>query len=126
MVEPSAHIRPYETNKDDKQVRFVISKANFATLAIANRQGQSVCSLYEQSCLKITPFLAYIHPLAISSWIALACIFVQLMGWWPNPEYGYVGYLSPIPAFGATAVPVMFLIDWLVDSFFRSICSAHG
>ena len=39
------------------------------------------------------------------------------MGWWPKPEMGFLGYLSPMPAFGSTAVPVMFLIDWLVDSF---------
>jgi hypothetical protein len=35
MVEPSAHIRAFKAS-DEKQVRFVIGKANLAALAVAN------------------------------------------------------------------------------------------
>jgi ribosomal protein S18 acetylase RimI-like enzyme len=101
MVEPSAHIRAFEA-VDDKLVRFVIGKANLGTLAVANRQ-------------------AYAHPLTISLWIAVSCIFVQVMHWWPKSEFGWWGYLSPVPAFGSTAVPVMFLIDWLNRPFFEKL-----
>lgn len=36
------------------------------------------------------------------------------MNWWPKSEYGAFGFLSPLPAFGATSVPIMFIIDWYV------------
>jgi hypothetical protein len=40
---------------------------------------------------------------------------VQIMHWWPNPNaHGYLGYLSPLPAFACMAVPMMVLIDWWV------------
>ena len=111
MVEPTARIRPFETT-DERQVQFMIGKANFGALAVANRRGQSEFLLHEQFSSKITLCLAYVHPLTISSWIALSCLFIQRMRWWPNPEHGYLGYLSPIPAFASVAVPIMFLIDW--------------
>jgi hypothetical protein len=37
------------------------------------------------------------------------------MNWWPNfREQGYPGYLTPLPAFAAIAVPILALVDWLV------------
>jgi len=100
MVEPSAHIRPFQVS-DDKQVRFVIGKGNMASLAVANRQ-------------------VYAHPLTISLWMASSCIMIQLMQWWPNfQDYGYLSYCRPLPAFASTAVPIMFLVDWLNRPFFE-------
>ncbi|KII93518.1 hypothetical protein PLICRDRAFT_101986 [Plicaturopsis crispa FD-325 SS-3] len=99
MVEPNARIRLYEP-ADNKQVRFALAKANMEPLAVANRR-------------------AYVHPLTISAWIAISCIFIEFMHWWPNTDHGLWGYLSPVPAFGSTAVPIMFLIDWLNRPFFE-------
>jgi len=102
MVEPAALIRPFKLS-DDKQVRFVIGKATLGCLAVANRQS-------------------YLHPFTVSLWIALSCIMIQLMHWWPDfEEYGYLSYMRPIPAFGSTAVPIMFLIDWLNRPFFERL-----
>jgi len=103
MVEPVAHIRAFEAS-DDKQVRFVIGKANLESLAVANRR-------------------AYVHPLIISLWIAASCILIQFMQWWPTSHYGFWGYLSPLPALGSMAVPIMFLIDWLNRPFFEKLVS---
>ncbi|KAL0951113.1 hypothetical protein HGRIS_007850 [Hohenbuehelia grisea] len=100
MVEPSAQIRPYKPD-DFKLVQFVISKANMEQLAVANNT-------------------AYRHPVILSIWIALSSVFVQVMGWWPQPEQGYLAYLSPLPAFACIALPIMFLIDWLNRPFFES------
>jgi hypothetical protein len=36
------------------------------------------------------------------------------MNWWPNSEYGVMSWLRVLPGFFATAVPVMFYIDWYV------------
>lgn len=111
MVEPVARIRAFEAS-DDKQVRFVIGKANLESLAIANRRGVSAISLNHQFLSFDCCNLASVHPLTISLWVALSCIFVQFMQWWPDSEYGFWGYLSPLPAFGSMAIPIMFLIDW--------------
>lgn len=50
------------------------------------------------------------------------------MHWWPNPALGYVGYLSPLPAFGCMAVPIMFLIDWINRPYFEKLTheALHG
>jgi len=103
MVEPVAHIRVYEAS-DNKLVRFVIGKSHLESLAIANRR-------------------AYFHPLTISLWIAASCILIQFMQWWPRSEHGYWGYLSPLPALGSMAVPIMFLVDWLNRPFFEKLAS---
>jgi hypothetical protein len=111
MVEPSARIRAFETT-DERPIQFMIGKANLGALAVANQRSQSEFLLLNRSRLKSQSILAYVHPLTISSWVALSCLFVQRMGWWPKPEHGYIGYLSPLPAFASMAVPIMFLIDW--------------
>lgn len=41
-------------------------------------------------------------------------MLIQFMHWWPKPEHGIWGFFSPVPAFGTTAVPIMFLIDWYI------------
>ncbi|KAF8525994.1 hypothetical protein BU17DRAFT_41133 [Hysterangium stoloniferum] len=56
---------------------------------------------------------AYFHPLTIASWMALSAVMVQLMGWWPKSGHGWFGYLSPLPALAAVAVPLMFFFDWI-------------
>jgi GNAT superfamily N-acetyltransferase len=45
------------------------------------------------------------------------------MGWWPKPEHGYIGYLSPLPAFASMAVPIMFLIDWWLVFSLSVLCT---
>jgi len=94
-----AEIRPFEPN-DNKLVHFIIGKANFGVLGIANHR-------------------VYTHPIMIAAWIALSSVFVQYMGWWPKPEAGYLGYLKPVPAFASMAVPLMFLADWINRPFFE-------
>jgi len=100
MVEPVARIRRYEP-RDDKALRFTIGKAQMECLALANQQ-------------------VYTNPLTLSVWVALSCVFVQFMNWWPNfEEQGYFGYLGPLPAFASMAVPLMFLCDWFNRSAFE-------
>lgn len=41
-------------------------------------------------------------------------MLVQFMGWSPKPQFGLIGYLRPVPAFGAMALPFIFLIDWYI------------
>lgn len=97
-----AQIRPFEPS-DQKDVLFLIGKSNLESLAVANRQ-------------------AYSHPLILSVWIATSCIMVQMMQWWPNPSaYGYLSYLSPLPAFACMAVPMMVLIDWINRPYFEKL-----
>ncbi|EED77984.1 predicted protein [Postia placenta Mad-698-R] len=93
MVEPVARIRLYQP-EDKKLVQFIIGKDDMEALAVANKR-------------------AYFHPLTLAIWIGLSCIFAQVVGWLPKPEHGYLGYLSPLPAFASMAVPIMFLCDWL-------------
>lgn len=54
----------------------------------------------------------YFHPLTLAIWIGFSSIFTQYMNWWPNSEYGVMSWLRVLPGFFATAVPVMFYIDW--------------
>ena len=37
---------------------------------------------------------------------------IQLLDWWPKPEYRLLGWLLPLPAFGCWGVPILFAIDW--------------
>lgn len=54
----------------------------------------------------------YANPLVLALWVGLSCVFVQYMKWWPQPEQGVLGYLTPIPAFGTLSIVFMFAIDW--------------
>jgi hypothetical protein len=56
--------------------------------------------------------IAATHWLTLSIWLALSLAMVEYMQWWPKPEQGLLGYLGPIPAFGAMAVPFIALFDW--------------
>ena len=47
---PGAHIRPYET-KDSKLVHFLIGKANFGVLAVANNRGVYYISSFNSDSL---------------------------------------------------------------------------
>ncbi|PCH33595.1 hypothetical protein WOLCODRAFT_135209 [Wolfiporia cocos MD-104 SS10] len=93
MVEPTVRIRPFQPT-DEKLVRFIIGKSCMEPLAVANQK-------------------VYTHPLALALWVALSCVLIQAMGWWPDSEYGMLRYLSPLPVFAAMAVSLMFLCDWL-------------
>ncbi|KAF8807453.1 hypothetical protein BYT27DRAFT_7241992 [Phlegmacium glaucopus] len=100
MPDPIAHIRSYEA-KDKKLVQFMIGKANFATLAVANQR-------------------VYTNPVTLAIWIALSSVFVQYMKWWPIPSLGWLGYLKPLPAFASMAVPIMFFVDWINRPYFEN------
>ncbi|KAI8995581.1 hypothetical protein BD414DRAFT_435611 [Trametes punicea] len=93
MVEPLAKIRPVEVG-DQRLVRFMVGKAEMEPIAIANRK-------------------LYANPLVLALWVGLSCILVQYMNWWPRSEHGLLGYLAPVPAFGALSIAFMFAIDWL-------------
>lgn len=47
---PESLIRPYET-KDSKLVHFLIGKANFGVLAVANNRGMYYISLFNSDSL---------------------------------------------------------------------------
>ncbi|KAL5495254.1 hypothetical protein ACEPAI_717 [Sanghuangporus weigelae] len=94
MAENDALIRPYVHDDEDyKLVRFTVAKAVMEPLAVANRK---VCT----------------HPMVFSAWFALSCIFIQLLNWWPDPRFGFWGYLRPLPGFAVLSLPIMFYIDW--------------
>ncbi|PIL32014.1 hypothetical protein GSI_06718 [Ganoderma sinense ZZ0214-1] len=93
MAQPAARIRPVEAD-DQKFIKFLVGKACMEPLTVANKK-------------------LYFHPLVLSAWVGLACVFAEFMNWWPKPEFGVYGYLSPIPAFGSLAIVFMFGIDWL-------------
>ncbi|OCH96458.1 hypothetical protein OBBRIDRAFT_787017 [Obba rivulosa] len=99
MALPTIRIRQVG-ERDQKLARFLVGKSNMECLAVANSR-------------------AYIYPTTLALWVALSCMFVELMHWWPKPEYGMLGYLSPIPAFVSMSVPIMFLCDWFNRSVFE-------
>ncbi|KAJ6610050.1 hypothetical protein B0H10DRAFT_2166159 [Mycena sp. CBHHK59/15] len=101
MALPAASIRPFQKS-DDTLARFMVAKANMESLAAANRR-------------------AYYHPLVISVWVGLSCVFTEYMRWWPDPQRSIVTYLSPVPAFASVLVPIMFLIDWLNRPYFETL-----
>ncbi|KAG2154890.1 hypothetical protein DEU56DRAFT_868418 [Suillus clintonianus] len=92
MTEGDARIRLYEAS-DDKLVKFSIGKASMEGLAVANRS-------------------AFFHPFTLSAWVGLSCIMIQYLNWWPKPEYGLLGYLAPLPAFGSWGAVMLYLMDW--------------
>jgi len=58
----------------------------------------------------------YFHPLTLAVWIGLSSMFTHYMNWWPTSEsyseYGMMSWLKMLPPLFASAVPVMFYIDW--------------
>jgi len=92
MPEPRARIRPY-SRRDEKEVRFMIGQAQMEPLAYANQH-------------------LYFHPFTLAIWIGFSSIFTHYMNWWPNSEYGILSWLRMLPGFFASAVPIMFYIDW--------------
>jgi hypothetical protein len=47
---------------------------------------------------------------------------VQTMHWWPDPSvYGYISYLSALPAFACMGVLMMVLIDWINRPYFEKL-----
>jgi len=88
----TARIRAYSP-RDEREVRFMIGQAHMEPLAYANNG-------------------TYFHPLTLAVWIGLSSMFAHYMDWWPNSSYGILSWLQVLPAFFASAVPVMFYIDW--------------
>lgn len=103
MSVPNAQIRPYRPD-DDKVVKFALGMAHTEGLAVANRR-------------------AALHPLTLSIWVALSCVMIEYFSWWPNPEHGFLGWLSPVPAFACWAVPILSLIDWINRPYFEDVAS---
>jgi len=103
MVEPRAIIRPYKP-EDEKLVKFTLGLAAMEGLAMANKR-------------------ATFHPLTLSLWVGLSCIMIQLLDWWPKPEYRWLGWLLPLPAFGCWGVPLLFGIDWINRPYFEDVAS---
>lgn len=99
MTEGDARIRLYEPS-DDRLVKFSIGKASMECLAVANRS-------------------AFFHPFTLSAWVALSCIMIQYLDWWFRPEYGFLGYLTPLPAFGCWGAVILYLVDWFNRSHFE-------
>ncbi|KAJ7706122.1 hypothetical protein B0H17DRAFT_1035808 [Mycena rosella] len=99
---PSATIRPFSKERDDKVAHFMVAKASMESLAAANRR-------------------AYYHPIILSIWVGISCAFIEYMQWWPNPQLSPLTYLSPLPAFASVFVPIMFLIDWLNRPYFEKL-----
>ncbi|TDL17248.1 hypothetical protein BD410DRAFT_730308 [Rickenella mellea] len=97
---PNASIRAYDKEEDDKVVRFMIGKSQMEPLAVANLRGT-------------------MSPVVLSVWFALSAVIIQFMGWWPSGGHGVWGYLTPLPPLAASAVPVMFFIDWLNRPYFE-------
>ncbi|KAI0793458.1 hypothetical protein C8Q75DRAFT_889500 [Abortiporus biennis] len=88
------------TSDDQKAARFYTGKSQMEGLTAAN--------------VKL-----YTNPLIISLWVALSCIMIEVLQWWPNPQlHGWTAYLKPIPAFAAMALPIMFGIDWFNRPYF--------
>jgi len=94
-------IRLYEP-ADRKQVQYVLGLCAMEQLGVANKQ-------------------VYTNPLMLSIWVFLSGIFVQFMGWWPDSDRGWLGYLSPVPAFGCFAVPLLFAVDWYNRPYFEQM-----
>lgn len=119
MADNDARIRLCDYRADDKLVRLHVGKACMEPLAIANRQGeQSVVSrrtfFYSSTQLLHTLSTATTHRITIAIWLAVASVLVNVMGWWPKAEIGWMGYLRPLPAYAVTFLPLAFAIDWSV------------
>jgi len=110
---PEALIRPYAA-RDLKLVKFMVGKANLQSLAVANNKSTWSFVCQRPALKKMS--LAYIHPITLALWFALSSAFMQAMSWWPTGEHGLLGYLRPFPAFAAVAVPLMFFVDWCVQT----------
>jgi hypothetical protein len=112
MTDLTTQIRPIQRS-DDKFVRFAIGKASLEPLAIANRRGRSLC-LRQLHLKSLIIFTVCAHPFTISAWLLLSSVIVEFASMWPTNQYGFLGYLRPVPVFAASAVPIMFFVDWYV------------
>lgn len=114
MVEPKAIIRTYGPD-DAKIVKFTLGLAAMEGLAVANRRGRPKFPP-ETKSPQTDCYAAAFHPLILSLWVGLSCIMIQLLDWWPKPEYRLLGWLLPLPAFGCWGVPILFAIDWYIPA----------
>lgn len=110
MVEPAARIRPV-TLDDQKHIRFLVGKSTMEPIAVANRKSESRASTPSWK-IPTRSLPVYTNPFLLAIWVALSCVWVQLKGWWPNPEHGMLSFLAPIPAFGSLSIAFMFAVDW--------------
>ncbi|KAG7099266.1 hypothetical protein E1B28_001127 [Marasmius oreades] len=99
MSPPAGEIRSYK-GEDEKPIRFMITKARMEGLATANKK-------------------ATLHPLTLGVWLALVALLVQYMNRWPKPGDGILAFVSALPIFACTIVPIIALIDWLNRPYFE-------
>lgn len=114
MADAEAIIRPYNHNKDNKLFRFMLGKSRMEPLAIANREsGDSSSSMFRQQLTDNSIFtLVYKNRFSLALWILISSVLVQVMQWWPATEFGWLGWLRPLPAYAICSLPLMFLVDW--------------
>jgi len=93
MADAEARIRPYNHNEDNKLFRFMLSKSRMEPLAIANKE-------------------IYKNRYGLALWILISSVLVQVLHWWPAVEFGWLGWLRPLPAYAICSLPLMFIIDW--------------
>jgi len=115
MAELVAQIRPFRP-EDTRDVTFAIGKSNMELLAVANTKG--LFCYFSNVFPPFNSFQGIFHIFTLTIWIALSSIFVQYMQWWPKADHGYLGYLSPLPAFACVAVPIFALVDWYVSEYY--------
>ncbi|KAJ7169933.1 hypothetical protein C8R46DRAFT_1090588 [Mycena filopes] len=95
MASASASIHSIQ-DSDDTLVRFMCAKAIMVSLAAANRQS-------------------YRHPLVVVVWIGLSSILVEYMHWYPKPQHGFIGYLTPTKMRPPTILASPASGFWMVD-----------
>jgi len=94
-----AVIRKAKYPDDDKLIRLFVGKSCMEPLAIANRRFTT-------------------NRTTIAIWLAIASAMVSLLNWWPNPEFGWMGYARPLPAYAVTFLPIIFAVDWFQRPYF--------
>ena len=113
-VDVDAKIRPYIDNvEDNKLFRFMVGKARMEPLAVSNSLSMSLLSFHKT--LSFTSLSVYTSRFGIAIWLAVSSALVPFLHWWPTGDYGYLGYLRPLPAYAICALPLMFLVDWSVN-----------
>jgi len=101
MAHSRLGIRPY-VPEDLDEARFTVSRSIMEPLAEANKRS-------------------YFHPFTIAVWAVLSYAFTDFVDWWPSSQSfgGLLSMLSPIPAFAAVAVPILFYFDWVNRPYFE-------
>ena len=104
-MESSALIVRNYTPSDEKLLRLLVGRAVLGGLAEANKRS---------SC----------HPLTLTFWFAMSAITTRLLSWDPKPDFGWAGYLAPLPAFACCGMLLLYLLDRYNRPFFEDHMAA--